>query len=375
VLEQSLPGERDDLTEEEAERRGLPDGCITDGDSWTLLIESKFAAKPTSEQLRRHVRTCERRGLEEVVGLLLTVHSAPPQLPGNVIAKQWSDVYTWLCRQCGRSWWARRCTEYMQVAEAKEAANTYLQEGKLTMFSGIPFGNGEAYAYGQAKRLLKLLREELCRDKRLSKNLRADLEASGRPAITGRDHSSVWDFIPIRRKRTGRVLKHTEHPHLTLSISQDRVGAYITTPNKMNSGLRAQLLRSSFEEFELLVQKVTTDMVVALKGVDGFVPEVIVLQRHFRSQRSPGVVDCQLRFDGRTTLSKTSRYRGQVKRQPQWVKAAYDALSHRRSNLEFQIGCSFPYDTCPVTRDKSIVSAISNSLLACAPLLKRVTAQ
>ena len=45
VLEQSLPGEVMDLAEDDAERRGLPDGCISDGSGWALLIESKFAAQ------------------------------------------------------------------------------------------------------------------------------------------------------------------------------------------------------------------------------------------------------------------------------------------------------------------------------------------
>jgi hypothetical protein len=41
IIEQGLPGERAD-TEEEAEKRGLPDACIYQGDDWALLIESKI---------------------------------------------------------------------------------------------------------------------------------------------------------------------------------------------------------------------------------------------------------------------------------------------------------------------------------------------
>ncbi|HLZ34596.1 MAG TPA: hypothetical protein VKP13_11300, partial [Nitrospira sp.] len=239
------------------------------------------------------------------------------------------------------------------------------------VFSGIPFGENEPYTYGQAKRLLKLLREELCQDTRLSKQLGADVTASGRPAITGQDQSSVWDFIPIRHAR--RAEKHTQYPHLTLVITQDQVGAYLTVPNGMNSGLRARLLGSRLGAFESIVQNVTTDMLRSLKRVQGCVPEIIVLQRHFRSRRSAGVVDCRLRFDARTTLPTPSRYRGSVKRQPQWINAAYEALIHRQSNLEFEIGCSFPYDTCPTVGDKSIVRAIADAWLACSPIVKRAT--
>lgn len=371
VLQQSLPGDEGDLSEEEAQRRGLPDGCITDGDSWGLLIESKFAAKPSADQLRRHLRTARRRGIADVSLLLITVHAAPIRLPDKVIVRQWWEVYAWLCKHAASSPWARCCLEYIQVAETKEAEADYLQEGRLTVFSGIPFGRDEPYSYGQAKRLLKLLREELCRDKRLSKQLGADLTAPGRPAITGRGRSSVWDFIPITHSY--RAKNHTQYLHLTLAILENRVAAYVTIPNGIKSRLRSTLLGSNLEGFESLIQTVTTNMVKSLKGVEGFVPEVVVVQRHFRGQNSPGVVDCELKFDGRTALPKMSRYRGRVKSQPQWVKAAHDALAHRQSNLEFQVGCLFPYDTCPTTRGKKIVRTISDVWLACAPIVQGAT--
>ncbi len=94
VLEQSLPGEPPDLSEQEAEERGLPDGCIADGDEWALLIESKFAAQPTQDQLRRHVRTARRRGIKDVELLLLTVQPAPARLLHTIAAKQWWEVQT-----------------------------------------------------------------------------------------------------------------------------------------------------------------------------------------------------------------------------------------------------------------------------------------
>jgi len=150
------------------------------------------------------------------------------------------------------------------------------------------------------------------------------------------------------------------------------VAAYVTVPNGIKPRLRSKLLGSNPGEFESLIQTVTTNMVKSLKGVEGFMLEVVVVQRHFRSQSSPGVVDCELRFDGRTALPKTSRYGGRVKSQPQWVKAAHDALAHRQSNLEFRVGCLFPYDTCPTTLDKKIVCTISDVWLACAPIVQGV---
>lgn len=371
VLEQSLPGEPLDLSEQEAEQRGLPDGCIVDGDEWALLIESKFAACPMLDQLRRHVRTARRRGFKDVQLLLLTVQPAPARLPNIIAVKQWWEVYAWLSRRAHQSDWAKRCLEYIQVAEAKEAANEYLREGRLTVFQGIPFGQNEPYTYGQAKRLLKLLREELCKDARLSTRIGADLSAPGRPAITGQNQSGVWDFIPIRQEH--RAEKHTEYPHLTLTIAREHIGVYLTVPNGMESRLRAQVLGAGEDEFESVTRQVTIDIIRSLRRVKGCVPEIIVLQRHWPSRRSLAVVDCQLRFDARTALPSASRYRGAVKSQPEWLKATYEVLSHRQSNLEFQIGCSFPYDTCPKVADSSIVGAIADVWLACALILKRAT--
>lgn len=369
VLEQSLPGEPLELSEQQAEQRGLPDGCITDGEHWALLIESKVALRPTLEQMHRHVRTAQRRGIEDVRLLCVTVYPVPSHLPDNMVAKQWSAVYAWLFQHSFRSAWAKRCLEYMQVAEVKEAAAGYLQEGRLTVFSGIPFGPNEPYTYGQAKRLLKLLREELCKDSRLSVRIAADLSAPGRTAITGQNDSAVWDFIPIRQAH--RAEKHTEYPHLTLVIGRECVGAFITVPNGVPSAQRAQLLAGDMGGFESVIQQATIAMLRSLRTIKGFSPEIIVLQRHWPSRRSSSVLDCQLRFDARTTLPIASRYRGAVKRQPEWLRAAYDALTHRRSNLEFQIGCSFSYSSCPTVAGPSIVQAIAEVWLVCVPIIMK----
>ena len=63
--------------------------------------------------------------------------------------------------------------------------------------------------------------------------------------------------------------------------------------------------------FQKLIQETTMALVKSLGRVKGFVPEIIVMQRHYLSQRSAGVVDCQLRFDARTTLPKASRLRAE----------------------------------------------------------------
>jgi len=56
ITEQRLPGDPPE-TEDGAERKGLPDIVIHDGDAWCVLIESKIQARLSDDQLMRHERT------------------------------------------------------------------------------------------------------------------------------------------------------------------------------------------------------------------------------------------------------------------------------------------------------------------------------
>jgi len=46
----------------EDEARGLPDLWIHGDGDWSLIIESKVAAKISEDQLKRHRRTAQRNG-------------------------------------------------------------------------------------------------------------------------------------------------------------------------------------------------------------------------------------------------------------------------------------------------------------------------
>src|ERR1700739_3459450 len=70
VLEQRYPGE-EELSEEDLERRGIPDGWIFDGEGWCVFIESKVIAKLGADQIRRHRRTAERRGFDTIIAVAI----------------------------------------------------------------------------------------------------------------------------------------------------------------------------------------------------------------------------------------------------------------------------------------------------------------
>lgn len=370
VFEQSLPGDALELSEEESEKRGVPDGCITDGQGWALLIESKLAAPLKVDQLRRHVRTANRRGLTDCELLAITLDGHVPLRSGLGSVRRWPQLYAWLIHQSTKSRWARRCAEYLEVLEAS-LPSEYLMRGTLTVFSGIPFESDEPYNYSQAKRLLGLLRDELRGDRRLRKTLRVDPKSPGRGAITGREADFVWDFIGLEEMRRAKVF--TQYPHLTIGIHADRVDAYVTVPNGIKSRLRLALLGKEYAEFERKVLEVTRGIDSALRLVKGATPMIVIVQRHYPSQRAIPVHDSVLRFDPRTAMSPARGGKTDVKFQPQWLRATYDALRARRSNLQFQVGAQFPYATCPTVRSRQLIEAIVTVWLACRPIIDATT--
>lgn len=365
ILEQSLPGLASEAAEGEAESRGLPDGCITDGSDWSLLIEAKFAARLELDQLKRHLRTARRHGLENPKLLILTLTSPRFALPAGVDFRLWREVYQWLRHQSSRSVWAIRCAEYLEVAEEKGVSVEYLKEGALTVFSGIPFDEETPYTYPAAKRLLGLLREEVCKERQL-RLLGADLGSPGRSAITGRDSRLVWDFIPLTHASGAATF--TRYPHLTLSIRDGSVNAHVTFPNGLLPALRKRMLGASPADFRALIERVFMRMRSLVSATHG-TPECVLLQRHYPSQRSRGVEDGSLKFDLRTALGPGSRYLGKIKSQPEWVDVCYSTLKSRRSNMQFQIGMTFQYESCPVVRKPEIARILAKVFLACEPIL------
>ena len=308
VQGQSLPGQPE-ATEAEADRRGIPDGCISDGDGWALLIESKVGARWNIDQLRRHRATALRHGLNDVLILCITAGRTRQEVPAGCVARTWPEVYGWLQAWVPKSEWARRCREYFELAEAQLLEREGLREGAITMFSGIPFSEDESYTYLQAKRVLGLLRGELIGHKALQKQLGIDPENPGRGAITGTKSRRVWDFIGFLAAQGEKGF--TAYPHLTIGVHDDRLEATLTFPNGMPVARRRAMLGDSFDDFEARVADVTRDIVGATRPASGANPLAIVVQRHYRSQRAEPVYDAILRFDPRTALDAGSGSRSQ----------------------------------------------------------------
>lgn len=341
VTEQALPGEFPGGDEDEG-RRGLPDACIFgDGDDWVVAIECKVSSALTRDQLDRHVATLRRRGFEGIVLVTLTVDPPTIRLPAGTVAIRWSQVYAWL-RTRAASQWAQRTADYMEICEARWPSDGYLREGTLTEFSGYRFDGDHPYNYPEAKRIQALAMRELRAHQPLAARLGADLESQGRAAITGRHGDAVWDFIPIASGRSADSF--TQYPHLTHNLGRLGVGAMITFPNSMRGDAKRRLKDLGEDGFLDVVLEVERNLRPVLRRIEGARPLFRSIQRHYKSQRSTPTVDALLEFDLRTALPVGDpRSVGEVKRQGQWIAAAYDAFVNSRSNYQIQIGANFAF--------------------------------
>lgn len=234
----------------------------------------------------------------------------------------------------------------------------------MTRFSGVRFSAKTPYNYLEAKRVLGLLRGELLQSKRLRRQLNADPRSEGRGAITGTRGSSVWDYISLREARSADAF--TRFPHLTIGIHDNWVEAFVTFPNGLRRDFRKNLIGDDFENFRDVVGLVAKRLRAGLKREKGALPQLVLLQRHYPSQRSHGIIDAALKFDLRTTFGGG----GNVRQQNEWLKATYQAFRNKRSNLQLQLGACFPYDTSQHVASPKLVDLVADAWIACQPIIQ-----
>lgn len=364
VEEQTIPGRLEEV-EDKPERRGLPDAWIHDGDEWCLLVESKVASKIDQSQIQRHLRTAERHGFTDRRIVVLSLHPHKGNGAEEIHHQTWRDLYRLALQGGWKTVWPTRLAGYMIVAEGRMVAAGYLTEGTLTSFEGLQFDRDTPYSYREAKRALGLLIGEMRTRRQLAEKLGADLEAPGRKAITGTGANSVWNFLRLGGADGDDAF--TKRPHLTLSIQWNRALVQVTVPNGVEGGLRKALVGLGPEGFGDVLGKVLKGARSVLAKEPAAVPYLMLLQRHYPSQRSEGIVDGRLEFDLRTAFADEE---SPVKGQPEWLDLAYHAFAGRRSNMQLSVGISFPYDSCESVRQRGFADMVEKSWLACSPLLE-----
>jgi hypothetical protein len=333
IIEQSLPGRPEPG---EPLSRGLPDALLYSEEGWALAIESKISDTLSASQLRRHSRTVERCGFDNVAGIAITVR--PPRFTDQGWRMiSWKDVYCWAQAQKSGSQWAAMLVDYFNIAEARMANDGYLKEGTITEFSGIAF---DPYTYLEGKRILRLLRQKLRDNEPFIAEMRL-AAGPGRSAIT--DQERLWDFISfIPADHSDPAFQ--EFPHCTVGIGPVDAEAMITFPHRMPPALRKLLHGESFDEFTTRLETASTALGRALKGLKAYRPMIRVMQRRYKTQRSTPMMDGRIEFDLRATFGDDNPHFGPpIRRQPQWARAAYELLANKRSNIQFQIGVEFYY--------------------------------
>lgn len=365
VLVQQCPGEPE-LTDEEAERLGIPDLWIFNlKKSWCVVIESKVQLVLKADQIKGHLGTAKRRGFQTIIPMTIAVRTPTSVLPGCKVI-EWRHIYEWL-GGLPQYEWGQRLRRFMEVLENRMVQAEQWIGGTLTMFSGIPFSSPNDYSYLEAKRLLGMTTEELRKRKDLCDKLGMNPNGPGRPAITGQDSDRVWDFIPIVPSRAAR--NFTAFPHLTVGISRDHVEAMVTIPNSVNSQMRAKLVELGINGFSKLLGKILDNMKSVTKG--GGQPLFRGVQRRYPSQKSNPFIDARIEFDLRTAFRS-----GPPKKQPAWLNAGYNAfVKKNNSNYQFQVGALIPFDRAPKLQSPQAISMIAEAWLACKPLIDLATAR
>lgn len=370
IIEQQLPGEEREVTEQEAERRGLPDVWIHDGETWALLIENKVSSPVLANQLKRHRATAQRRGFEQISLLVISVDGTKPKGITGCRFLTWPQVYTWFRKEASKSTWAERLVNYMEVAEARMTASGYLKKGTLTVFSGIPFDERNPYNYLEAKRVLGLVMESLRHRKDLREKLGIDPNRPGRPAITGAEGSAVWDFLWLAQAK--KETRFEIVPHLTVSIEREQASAMVTLPNGLKPSFRRNLVDLTEGKFLGLVQDVESRLSKDLGKPDA-IPWMYVVQRHFSSRSAPSVTDARLNFDLRTARESGGKAeRGTVRAQPKWLDAANGLVANKRGNTQVGIGAIFPYRSCKRIGTPGAIDLFAATWIACKPVLDAV---
>jgi hypothetical protein len=362
VSEQSYPGQPS-MSEEDAERVGIPDIWLFDDDEWCAVFECKITAVLRGEQVSRHMRIARKRGFRNILPVVISIEKCVDQLPEQAILLRWSQIYSWLISHSQANSWSEIAARYFETLEARMIESGQLERGTLTTFTGFPFAKPEDYSYGEAKRVLRLALDELAKDNRLVCEIGIDPRIVGRGAIKGRNLDNVWDVLQRGEARDAET--HTSQVHLTLSVTSRHVAAWTVVPNGLDLKVRRNFSGMTNEKYLSVLAALMEKMRAVLETAPLASPSIMVLQRRWLVRSQPPVIDCELTFDMRTALPG-----GGIKFQPQWAQATYSALSNRNSNLEVLFGVVFAYDRCPEIRDRRAIELLSAGWRACTPIFE-----
>jgi hypothetical protein len=362
LLTQSSPG-LSEQSEENEEQRGIPDGWIySEEEEWCIIIEIKVTAAFDSQQIKRHIKTAEKKFKTVIAVAILPI--TPSSRVDGITILQWSNVYEWLVDQSnGRDNWASHAARFIEVLEGQRIQEGKLVDGNLTTFVGFPFSKEDTYSSREARRLMGLAVREL-RDHTLLKGLLSNDEKNSQIRNT---EDGAWTTLNLKEFVAERDF--TKVPHLTLSISKACVDAMLTLPNNMQGPLRKNLRNLGEGGFQNRIG----DVVNGMERMFQLSPNAVAFfrgqQRRYRGRRDKNPqMDALLEGDLRTALESKSG----PKHQPVWLDAAYKAFVDKSDyNFEIQFGARFSFLTCgEELNSKKAIELIAHAWCSCIPIVK-----
>ena len=341
----------------------IPDAWIFDEDGFALVFEAKISSSLTQEQLYGHQKVAAKFGFERARYFTIAASENAGEFENwNLLT--WKAIYIWLRENEAQSVWAKHSADYFEILEARMMENGQLGEGDLTSFTGFP-DDENGYSYLVAKATLQKAMADLRKDERLIDILGMNPDSPGRGAITGRQSDIVWDYLTIddHAEKTG----FTSFLHLTLGIGSEGVEAMITVPNQIKTTPRNKIKALGVDGFRAICEEIVVNAENLLVDVPYAMPIIRGIQRRYPFQRSEPYVDALIEADLRTAFDGD----GKPKYQPEWIEAVYRAFLNRKSssNFQFQVGFYYEYRTCNEIYRADALNLITQSWLACEPLV------
>ena len=191
---------------------------------------------------------------------------------------------------------------------------------------------------------------------------RADLTGRLRikPDPARKRRTGGWSVFGFRGFRGG----FNESPHLLLYVGDKDVCARVILPNKARGGLWTRLRSGSLAR---LMSQVAREMAPAVADCPGMEPRSILKQRHWLTRSGPHFQDAYLDVDLRTLRGDPD---SGVKKQREWIEAAQHVVANKASNLELQVGATFPYDRCPAIQPPAALDHVAAAWIGCRPFIK-----
>ena len=364
IEQQTVPGEQY-LTDDENERKGLPDAVIYSEEK-CLILESKISSRLARDQLIRHERTVGRRGFNDIRIIGIVVDLMPNVRLDKLKQITWNEVYNWTYKETNKSEWAKKLIEYFNVAENKMVEDEYLTEGSITEFTGVDFNENNPFSYLEGKRILKLLTKKLKKNRVLEKELNVDLTAKGRGGI--KKGESLWDFLIFK---SDVKKKFTHQLHLTIGVGETHVNANLTIPHGVKGRFKKNFKKLSWKEFRKIIYTIAKNYKGYFGNSEGFKPLIATVQRRYPSQSSTPIYDGTIKFDIRTAFDDlSSNLKPNQRTQEEWLKAVFEIVKNKKSNIQFQIGAEFFYNKYTMINNKDADTVVCKSFLACKPLIE-----